>query len=319
MSYRELPQVKGVDFDIYTQISKRPRSFLDLQVGDRCNFKCVYCFTGAGEEVRGLAEQYRHRTSKIANLLTADEHVGLLDIARKSGIKNLVISSEGENTLYEAQLLEVIRYAGDSGFSIAMFTNGSKIDGKLARKFNDNRITLIAKLNSLNPTKNSIISGCSDNGYTYAELNGMLVPDYIHRLKDAGYSSDHFALNMVINSANQDELLDFWSWAREPSTGIMPFGEFLEPTGFVKGHDELKVSPGRMTELKKSVRKLDHSLGHQYDELPESTRLLDMRFLINPFVVVVDSRGFVKDLAANFDLDSVHGNVRDIDLEQILR
>ena len=71
MSYRELPQVKGVDFDIYTQISKRPRSFLDLQVGDRCNFKCVYCFTGAGEEVRGLAEQYRHRTSKIANLLTA--------------------------------------------------------------------------------------------------------------------------------------------------------------------------------------------------------------------------------------------------------
>ncbi|MBI5390026.1 radical SAM protein [Candidatus Woesearchaeota archaeon] len=318
MSYQELPHVKGLDYATVTQVSDRTKGILDLQIGDRCNFKCLYCFTAAGNEVRGLAEQYQQRTGRIAHLLTSDEHIRILDMAYRRGINHLIISSEGENTLYEAPLFDVIEYARNYGFSIVLFTNGTRMHEAFARRLKQSQVSLIAKLNSLDPLKNSRISGSQGNGYRYAGLNGQLVPDYIHRLKDAGYTSEDFALNVVVHALNQDEVLEFWEWARNSSTGITPFAEFLEPTGFVKGHEELNITPEKMQALQREVRELDASLGHSYDALPSVARLFDMRFLINPHVVVIDSRGFVKNFAANFDVDSVYGNVRDLKLEEVL-
>lgn len=316
MGNERLSQINGLDIKVYESVKDRSRNILDLQIGDRCNFRCTYCFTGAGNEVRTLAGQYEEATGRKAKLLTSDDHKSILDTAARTGVKNLVISSEGENTLYEAQLLEVISYARELGLSVAMFTNGTKVDDRLARILNSHSVSIIGKLNSLDPRKNSEISVRKGKRYSYSGLNGQVVPDYIHRLHDAGFTSENFALNVVVTSVNAGELTDFWNWARDSSTGLTPMAEFLEPTGFVTANQ--KISDAEIARLKREIRKIDLAIGRHYDELPEEARLLDVRYLINPKIIVVDSRGFVKDLAASFTLDSVLGHVNDVDLEAML-
>jgi len=308
--YGGLPQIRGVDSETYLRIAGRRRSVLDLQIGDRCNLRCQYCFTAAGGEVNKLATEYLERTGREAPLLGPADHASILAKARSAGVRNLIISSEGESMLYKEHLLNILENAAGLGFTSVMFTNGTRIDSKMAHLLKG-KVSIIGKINSMNPVRNDVIAGRQK--YTYAMVNGAQVPDYIVRLFEAGYTGKDLALNMVVNRQNMKELPEFWFWARETATGVTPMGEFLELTGFALEDPTLELNELEIADAKEAVRRIDSELGYRYDALPSQARLLDMRTFVNPHALVVDSHGFVKDRAAQFRLDEVLGNVRDME------
>lgn len=316
--YENVAHLKDFDYLMYQKLKGRTKGMMTFMIGDRCNLKCIYCFTAAGEEVRTLADEYFIKTGKKLELLNDAEYVKLIDIAVNAGISNLILCSEGENTLYGRMLKNIIDNAYDRGIHMVMFTNGTRIDDSLAKYLYRKNIGVITKINSFNKKLNDLLAGNDHRQFRYAPLNNMNVPVYINNLLDAGYDKDKLAVNMVINTLNVAEVENFWDWARDGKTNITPFAEFLDRTGFVKENTYLNVDVITAAAIREKIRNIDIDHELLYPALPENARTLDIRFLINPLTLVIDSRGFVKDHAAIFDLDKTFGLYNEINIEKLL-
>ena len=167
---------------------------LRVSVTDRCNFRCTYCMPA-----EGLA------WLPNTDLLTFEELARLLRIFVGLGVRSIKVTG-GEPTV-RADLPTLVRMFRDVGpdLDISMTTNGVLLDrlaGPLARAGLD-RVT---------------VSCDSLMRHRFAEMTRRDALDRvlagIRAAEEAGLTP--IKINcVVIGGQNEDEVLDFASWARE--------------------------------------------------------------------------------------------------------
>ncbi|MGA8833069.1 MAG: 12,18-didecarboxysiroheme deacetylase [Desulfomonilaceae bacterium] len=104
------------------QFSKDKKPVVVWNVTQRCNLKCVHCYSHSEDK-------------KYSNELSTDEGVQLLDDL--AGFGSPVVLFSGGEPLIRPDLLKLIQHATVSGVRAVLSTNGTLIDETMATKLKD--------------------------------------------------------------------------------------------------------------------------------------------------------------------------------------
>ena len=116
-------------------------------VTNKCNLNCRYCYRGATKNA-------------LANELTTDEGVKLLDDLRSVGT-NFVILSGGE-PLTRNDIFELATYGSNIGLRMLLASNGTLISKDTAKKIRKAGIEVVAiNLESIKPEIHDGLKGMS--------------------------------------------------------------------------------------------------------------------------------------------------------------
>lgn len=98
-----------------------PLGQLYMEITNACNLKCIHCYNDSGH--------------KQADELTLKELYQVIDEAKKLGVLRITIS--GGEPLVHPHFFEIAEYIRDQGLELELFTNGTLITKKVARKLKD--------------------------------------------------------------------------------------------------------------------------------------------------------------------------------------
>ncbi|MHB8203047.1 MAG: 12,18-didecarboxysiroheme deacetylase [Desulfomonilaceae bacterium] len=104
------------------QFSKDKKPVVVWNVTQRCNLKCVHCYS-------------RSEDKKYSNELSTDEGIQLLDDL--AGFGSPVVLFSGGEPLIRPDILKLIQHATVSGMRAVLSTNGTLIDESMATKLKD--------------------------------------------------------------------------------------------------------------------------------------------------------------------------------------
>ncbi len=104
------------------QFSKDKKPVVVWNVTQRCNLKCVHCYS-------------RSEDKKYSNELSTDEGIQLLDDL--AGFGSPVVLFSGGEPLIRPDILKLIQHATVSGMRAVLSTNGTLIDETMATKLKD--------------------------------------------------------------------------------------------------------------------------------------------------------------------------------------
>lgn len=253
------PKLRGYEFN-EKKIGEAKKNgkllLLLLAYNDNCNLRCPFCFTEYGKKEW---TELKKRGTEL-ELLISDELEGLINQGKKLGVKAVCFYGEGEPLLNKDLFFKLVDHCNKLGIIPVLFTNGTLIDKKIAKKLFENNVSVVGKLYSLNPKINECLTG-SKGIYKYVNYKSVKVPSHIKFLSEAGFTNNNrFALDTVVTSKNYSEISNIWKWERK--NDIIPFIEFLYlPCRFTK---ELDVSKERREKLCREIWKLDKELGYYY-------------------------------------------------------
>jgi len=166
---------------------------IGLNLSNRCDLRCVYCFNESGRMSDDELKPY-----EIDNLLRQCIELGL---------KEIVIPGAGE-PLLSPYLLDIIRVCGKNGIRVEVFTNGYKLTDEHIACFDRYNTCVSIKLNSL---KNGIQDYLSWKlGYSKVLYNS------IDRLIEAGLTKKYrLTTSNQITKLNYNEIPDYYRYCRE--------------------------------------------------------------------------------------------------------
>ena len=181
---------------------------LELEFTKKCNLRCVYCYSSAGEALEGE--------------LTPEEIVSVIEQARGLGARKVVLLGGGEPFLFP-HVAEIVRHIHSAGLSQAVFTNGMLLDEPICRLLFECGVTVAIKHNSFRPEVQDDLAGVPGAH--------RLIQRGLRLLMEAGYPAEGRSLcvQSVICPQNRDEIETLWVWARE--RGITPYVEVLTNQG----------------------------------------------------------------------------------------
>jgi radical SAM protein with 4Fe4S-binding SPASM domain len=197
---------------------------IDLELTKRCNFNCIYCYADGGKP--------------NPEELSLDEIKDVLDQAKGLGAKKVTIT--GGEPMTRPDFWEVVEYARGIGLSVNLYTNGSLVDEKAAKRLAELDVFPCVKLDSRDPMTQDRLAG--KMGAFDKIMEG------IGNLQGVGYGKERqMNINTVITAKNINGLEELWWWCREH--GIQPMFLRLGPKGRAVGKDSLVVGAARLREL----------------------------------------------------------------------
>ena len=207
---------------------------LELELSRVCDLRCVYCYADSGVA--------------LANELTLEEIVNVIDQAVALGVKKIIVLGGGEPLIYR-HLFEVLEYIRVKDLICDLFTNGQTLDGDTATRLFELQVGVVLKMNSRNPEVQDFLGGRTG---TFAAIDKGF-----EALKIAGYPSQECSLGIetIICRQNYEELPDLWRWAR--LEGIAPYVEAMTMQGRASEHKELEVSPAEIKTLFEELARID--------------------------------------------------------------
>ena len=273
------------------EVARKERKLLslDIELTKRCNLRCLYCYADAGE---GYKEE-----------LGLNEVINIVDQARQLGLKTLNLTG-GEPLLHKTYF-EIAEYAHEHNISVLLFTNGTLITDKIARKLMDLGVAPCVKLDSLSSTVQDYLTG--GKGVLQKIKKG------IKNLINAGYTTKHSILstNAVACRQNLSELPKLWGWARRQN--IVPFLTRFQPMGRAKGRTDMMITPKELYGLYCRLSEVDKGFGITWEpKIPWVYGKACRRHYIGCFV---DSHGNVQPCSG---VPIKAGNLADKGLEEIL-
>ena len=140
---------------------------LELEFTKKCNLRCVYCYSAAGEALEGE--------------LSLEEILSVIEQARGLGARKVVLLGGGEPFLFP-HVAEIVRHIHSVGLSQAVFTNGMLLDEPLCRLLFECGVTVAIKHNSFRPEVQDDLAGVA--GAHRLIQRGMRL------LMDAGYPAE---------------------------------------------------------------------------------------------------------------------------------
>jgi len=264
---------------------------LELEFTKRCNLRCIYCYSSAGDALKGE--------------LRLDEIIGVIEQARQLGARTIVLLGGGEPLLFP-HIKEVIRHIRSVGLSQAVFTNGLLLTKELCRFLSDHRVKVAIKFNSFLPAVQDVLAGVVG---THRRINRGL-----RLLMDSGYPDGDrpLCITSVICRQNEDEIEAMWTWARE--RGITPYFEVLTYQGRARQNPHLLLAPEEIQAVFQRLAEIDRErFGAHWSPRPPIAGFTCRRHL---YSCLVNSQGFVQPCTG---VDCFVGNIRETPLATILR
>ncbi|HYL80125.1 MAG TPA: radical SAM protein [Candidatus Acidoferrum sp.] len=277
--------------EIATCLAKEGLLSLELEFTKKCNLRCTYCYSSAGE---ALGEE-----------LTLHELTGVIQQAAELGARKIVLLGGGEPFL-SPHIQEVIRHIHSLGLSQAVFTNGALLTGELCRFLFDHRVSVAVKRNSFRPATQDALAGVT--GAHRGIDRGLRL------LMEAGYPAKDrpLCIQSVICRQNQDEIEEMWIWAR--GRGITPYFEVLTNQGRARQNPHLALTPAETQTVFQNLSEIDAKhFGAQWLPRPPIAGFTCRRHL---YSCLVNSQGFVQPCTG---VDLFVGNIREKTLAAVLR
>ncbi len=263
---------------------------IELETSHLCNLRCVYCYSTAG--------------AKLANELTLEEIVGVLDQAVALGLRRVIVIGGGE-PLMHPRIFDILEDIHRRSLAIDLFTNGTLIQPDTARRLYDLGVEPVVKCNSLDHAVQDQL----------ADLPGAaeMIRRGIENLRAAGYpDADHaMGIETIICARNYSEIPTLWRWARDQ--GIVPYVEMITFQGRARERRDLNVSVPLLRDLFYELSRIDReTYGVLWEPQPPIAALRCSR---HEYSCTIDARGYVQPCTG---IDIHVGNIRHQPLADIL-
>jgi radical SAM protein with 4Fe4S-binding SPASM domain len=281
----------GFDKDEVTAcLERRGLLSLELEFTRKCNLRCIYCYSAAGEPEE--------------DELDLDEIKSVVAQACDLGAKKIMLLGGGEPLVYEG-LDEIVEYISGLGLQQVLFTNGTLLNERAAHFLKRNHVSVVIKNNSMKPKVQDELAGVKGSFNRIRKGLAQLV--------NAGYPDAEVMLGVqtVICRQNLSELPEMWEWARRQS--FIPYFEIMTNQGRAKHHPHLAVSLPEIKAVFQRLEAIDKTnFGVAWHSHPTIAAFSCKRHL---YSCLVNSRGFVQPCTG---VDMPIGNIREKSLAEIL-
>jgi AdoMet-dependent heme synthase len=240
----------------------------------RCNLSCIHCRAEA-EDNEFYGELEFEQIKKVID-----------DISEVS--KPILVLTGGE-PLYRNDIFDIAKYASNSGFRVALATNGTLINGEIAKKIKDAGV-LRASISLDGWDAKSHDSFRAVDGSFDDALKGA------HHLKDAGVE---FQFNTTITKRNVDRMEDILKRAEDEGAAALHLF-MLVPVGC-----GVEIAETDMI----SSEKYEEALNWLYDK----TKEVDMEFKATcapHYYRIIRQRAKEEGRKLNFDEDGMAAMTR---------
>ncbi|MFQ5585670.1 MAG: radical SAM/SPASM domain-containing protein [Thermodesulfobacteriota bacterium] len=285
--------IHGLDFteeEIQESLKRGGLLSLELEFTKKCNLRCVYCYSEAGESVK--------------DELTPKEIMGVIDQAAELGARKIILLGGGEPLLYD-RLHDIVDYIFHKGIEQTVFTNGFLLDSNVARFLFERDVSVVLKHNSFTRRVQDSLAGVEG---AYVKIQKALA-----NLMEAGYPEGgrQLGIQTVVVKQNIEEIPSMWVWARK--MGFIPYFEVLTMQGRAKKHQEIVVSSEEIKRVFSELRDIDRrEFGIEWVSHPTIASFTCKRHLYSS---LVNSQGYVQPCTG---IDLFVGNVRQQPLAEIL-
>jgi MoaA/NifB/PqqE/SkfB family radical SAM enzyme len=270
-------------------LKKRGLLSLELEFTRKCNLRCIYCYSEAGEAKN--------------DELSIFEIKSVVAQARALGAKKIILLGGGEPLVYDG-LEEIVAFIHDLRLQQVLFTNGTLMTERTARFLKQHEVSVVIKNNSMDAAVQDRLAG----------VEGAFdrIRKGLSHLVNAGYPNGvMLGVQTVICRQNLQELPDMWQWARRQ--GFVPYFEIMTNQGRAKCNPDLAVSVGEIKAVFEQLESIDkNDFGVAWHSHPTIAAFSCKRHL---YSCLVNSRGFVQPCTG---VDIHVGNIRENSLADIL-
>lgn len=207
---------------------------IDIEITDKCNFKCNYCYASCSP---------LGNTKQQAERLTLPEIKNLIDQASSLDIKLLNIQG-GEPLLDKAKFFEIANHARSKFKSLVAFTNGSLITRDDARKISELDIAVCVKLDTLDQEIHELLTNSKQS------LNRTLKA--LEYLKECGVT---VSTNSVATPLNYYDIPNVWRYSTK--MGFTPFVARNHFHGHTRNNPSLQLTAEELGNLFAELRRID--------------------------------------------------------------
>jgi MoaA/NifB/PqqE/SkfB family radical SAM enzyme len=207
---------------------------IDIEITDKCNFKCKYCYASCSP---------KGNTKELQKRLSMSEIKSLLDQASALDIRLFNIQG-GEPMLDKKKFYEVANYARPKFKSLVAFTNGSLITEEDAKKIADLDMALCVKLDTLDPEIHKELT--QTNRSLEHTIRGFEL------LKKYGVT---VSTNSVATPLNYSGIPNAWRYAVD--MGFTPFVARNHFHGHTRDNPELQLTAEELGNLFKELERID--------------------------------------------------------------
>ncbi len=271
-------------------LQRRGLLSLELEFTKKCNLRCVYCYSAAGEP-----EEDELKIEEIKSVVAQ---------AADLGAKKIILLGGGEPLVYEG-LEEIVHYISALGVQQVLFTNGTLMTERTAHLLRKERVSVVIKNNSMKAEVQDELAGVKGS---FDRIRRGL-----QHLMDAGYPNAEVMLGVqtVICRQNLAELPAMWEWARRHD--FVPYFEIMTNQGRAKLHPDLAVPIHEIRAVFERLETIDKTrFDVAWHSHPTIAAFSCKRHL---YSCLVNSRGFVQPCTG---VDMLVGNIREKSLAAIL-
>ena len=288
--YRKIPMARGNKMSLIDYISNAEIGKIKIDFPSSCNARCIGCYSHAFEK-------------DPKKRLSAEVIDGILDDAKKLGIKQLVIAADGEPLIDKDYFFRVIESATRKGIETIAYTNGSLITPEVADRLFRLNTSLLVKRNSMNHER--------QNKMLRAGLSEKMLQG-VHNLISAGFSYERLALESFVSKINEGDLEEVLRFCR--MNNIMPyFEEFVcinQPQEVV---DSMVMAPEQLLAAFGRYQQIDKTeFGRETQVTPSSRRYGIAGCSLNR-LMSIDTDGNVKRCI----FETPYGNIRTESIREI--
>lgn len=180
----------------------QPPFMVSYSITTKCNLKCKHCYSDSIEQAS-------------PDELSTDEAFRLMDDLSGWGVGLLII--DGGEPLCREDLLEVVKYASSKGIRTTIGSNGTLIDGTMARKMLEAGVMSVAI---------SVDAADAETHDSFRGISGAFEQTFkgIEACRAAGLP---FQFNMVIRKENLSQLEDMLRLAVESGANAAEFFDLV--------------------------------------------------------------------------------------------